>query len=207
MRGADGVRDKIAALLTAELARKVPLLRAAWEQLDIVIPEIDKIISGETPDMVLESTGDTWVLVINPRFLNTKRVDIVDGQPVYMTRYSCRIYVWAKDDAWELAISARDNLAVACRLSLFQYPTLDNQVQGDTGYRLHENTYTEEFGEPLRLGSNKGRRVWAGAVLAIDVDCQETLEDGSTREPLGTAQEITTTATVVGPGQPLPEPS
>jgi hypothetical protein len=205
VRGADGVRDKLAALLLAEVPAKIPLLRTAWAAYGVTIPDLDEVVSGESPDMALDSRGDTWVLVINPRLLSVRRTDILDGQPEYMTRYSARVYTWAKGNTWQEAISARDNTAVAVRLALLQYPNLDNQVRGDTGYRLYENTYTEEFGEPLRMANAKGRRVWAGAVHAIDLDCQETLDDGSTREPIGIVQTMTTNATVVGPLQPLPE--
>lgn len=204
MRGADGVRDKLAALLLSEVRTKIPLLRTAWSAYAVTIPNLDEVVSGESPDMALDSRGDTWVLVLNPRLLSVRRTDIIDGQPEYMSRYACRVYTWAKGNTWEHAISARDNLAAAVRLALLQYPNLDNKAQGDTGYRLYENTYTEEFGEPLRLTNAKGRRVWAGAVHAIDLDCQETLADGSTRLPIGTADTVTTNATVVGPTQPLP---
>lgn len=205
MRGADAVRDRITALLKHEVPRKVPLLRIAWDKQATSIPDLDEVVSGDSPEQALTSMGDTWVVVINPRFLNTMRVGIKDGLPEYLTRYSCRVYIWAKGGSWAEAIDMRDNLAVACRLSMLEYPNMTPDARGDTGYRLHENTYTEEYGEPLRLAQAKGGRVWAGAVLAIDVECQETIADGSTRPPLGDAQEITTTATGVGPGQPLPE--
>jgi hypothetical protein len=205
MRGADGVRDKLAALLRSEVPRKIPLLRAAWVRDSVTLPDLDEVVSGEAPDNALSSIGDTWVLVINPRLLSTRRTDIIDGLPEYMTRYACRIYIWGKGDTWEDAIAARDNLAVACRLSLLQYPNLDNMSNSDTGYRLHENTYVEEFGEPVRLNAAKGRRVWAAGVLAVDLDCQETLEDGSTRTPIGVGEQITVTADAAGPTEPFPE--
>jgi hypothetical protein len=205
VRGADAIRDRLVALLRFEVARKVPLLRTAWDLTAATLPEIDQLTSGEAPDRVLDSKGDTWVCVINPRLLKTTRVDIKAGLPVYLTRYSCRIYVWAKSDGWADAIAARDHLAVACRLALLEYPNLTADTAGDTGYRLHENTYTEEFGEPLRMPDPRGNRVWVGAVLAIDADVQETLEDGSTRPPLGTADTLTVTVDAVGPGQPFPE--
>jgi len=208
VKGADGVRDQIAALLQFEVARKVPLLRTAWDLTATSMPEIEQLVSGEPPDSVLDSSGNTWVNVINPRFLKTQRVDIQRGLPVYLTRYSCRIYVWAKADSWADVRAARDHLAAACRLALFEYPNLTPGARGDTGYRLHENTYTEEFGEPFRVRNSKGNRAWAGAVLAIDADVQETLEDGSTRPPIGELENpqntITVTAAAAGPGQPLP---
>lgn len=204
MRGADGVRDRIVELLRFEVARKVPLLRTAFGLDAEKLPLLDEVVSGEATDRVLDSKGDTWVTVINPRLNSMTRVDIRNGLPVYMNRYSCRIYVWAKSLDWKTAIDARDNLALACRLSLLEYPNLTPDTRGDTGYRLHENTYTEEFGEPLRLASAKGGRVWAGAVLAIDADCEETLEAGSTRPPIGINNEVITDAFAVGPTQPLP---
>jgi hypothetical protein len=204
MRGADALRDRIVSLLEFEVARKVPLLRVAWDQYAVRVPDLEKIVSGEAPQRALDSQGDTWVTVVNPRLLSLTRTDIIDGRPEYMVRYSCLIYVWALGEDWGDALSARDNLAVACRLSLLEYPNLTAAGIGDTGYRLHENTYTEQFGEPIPHAAGKGGRVWAGAVLAIDADVQETLADGSTREPLGSAEQVSVTATAVGPLQPLP---
>lgn len=204
MKGADAVRDRLVALLQFEVARKVPLLRVAWDLEATSLPEIERLTSGEAPDRLLDSSASTWVNVVNPRLLKVTRIGIKNGLPEYLTRYSCRIYTWAKSDNWGNAVAARDHLAVTCRLSLLEYPNLTPDTAGDTGYRLHENTYTEEFGEPLRM-ANPGNRVWAGAVLAIDADVQETLEDGSTRAPIGVAETLITTASAVGPGQPLPE--
>lgn len=208
MKGANGVRDQLAELIRFESGRKLPLLREVWSLNQSQAPDIDKIVSGEAPDDALTSDGDTWVMVINPRLLKTSRVDIdAAGRPVYMTRYSCRVYVWAKGDDWEGAIAARDNVAVAVRLCLLEYPNMSATVAGDTGYRLHENTYTEEFGEPHRK-SRAGGRLWAGAVLSIDVDCEETLADGSTRTPIGDVEQpVETTTDAVGPLAPLPETS
>jgi hypothetical protein len=209
MRGADGVRDRITALLEFETKRKVPLLRAAWGLTEEQLPNFDRLVSGEAPDALLSAGDYNWITVINPRLLKTTRVDIRNGLPVYLTRYACRIYIWCKAEDWAAAIAARDNLAVACRLSLLEYPNLTPGARGDTGYRLHENTYTEEFSEPMRMTTKAGNRVWAGAVIAIDADAEETLEDGSTRPPLGEVEDpqntITTAAEAVGPAQPLPE--
>lgn len=204
MRGADGVRDRIAELLAYETARKIPLLRVVWALDQSRAPDVDQVVSGETPDNALTSEGDVWVIVINPRLVRTTRVDIDDaGRPVYMTRYSCRVYVYAKGDDWEGAMAARDNVAAACRLALLEYPTLSADVPGDTGYRLHENTYTEEFGEPSRL-NRAGGRVWCGAVLTIELDCEETLADGSTRPPIGQVDSAALTDTeAVGPTEPF----
>lgn len=208
MRGANGVRDQMAELIRYEAGRKIPLLREVWSLDQATAPDVDKVVSGEPPDNALTSEGNTWVTVINPRLLKTSRVDIdAAGRPVYMTRYSCRVYVWAKGEDWAEAIAARDNTAVAVRLCFLEYPNLSATMAGDTGYRLHENTYTEEFGEPHRL-ARSGGRLWAGAVLSIDVDCEESLADGSTRPPIGdvdTPVDIETTA--VGPLAPLPETS
>lgn len=206
MRGSDGVRDQLAELLRYEVTRKIPLLRAVWALDQEDLPDLERVVSGETEDNALTSEGDTWVIVVNPRFLKTHRVDIDDaGRPVYMTRYSCRVLVYAKGDDWRTAKAARDNLVVACRLSLLEYPNLSAVVRGDTGYRLHEDTYTEENGEPSR-NPGDGGRVWAASILSIDLDCQETLADGSTRPPIGavdTPVELDTNA--VGPSDPLPE--
>lgn len=208
MKGANGVRDQMAELIRYEVARKVPLLREVWSLDQAQSPDVDKVVSGEPPDEALTSAGDVWVTVINPRLIRTTRVDIdVAGRPVYMSRYSCRVYVWAKADDWATTIAARDNTAAAVRLCFLEYPNMSATVAGDTGYRMHENTYTEEFGVPQRL-ARAGRRLWAGAVLSIDVDCEESLADGSTRAPIGDVQEpVDLDTTAVGPLAPLPETS
>lgn len=208
MRGADGVRDKMTDLIRFEVGRKIPLLREAWSLDQAHAPDVDKVVSGEAPDDALTSEGATWVMVINPRLLRTARVDIdAAGRPVYMTRYSCRVYVWAKGEDWEQTIAARDNTALAVRLCFLEYPNMSATTAGDTGYRMHENTYTEEFGEPHRK-TRAGGRLWAGAVLSIDVDCEESLADGSTREPIGDVdQPVDVDTNAVGPLVPLPETS
>lgn len=201
MRGANGVRDQMALLLATEMPRKIPLLREAWNLDAGKLPDVDRIISGDPPESVItEATG--LVAVINPRLLRTTRTGDFDanGSPEYRSRYSCRTYVWAKGNDWDQAIAARDNLAVCARLCLFEYPTLVVEG-GDTGYLIYENTYTEDFGVPVRVA---GSRCYAAAILSIDADVEEHVDAGSTIPPLGTAEEITPTTTAVGPTQPLP---
>lgn len=201
MRGADGVRDKLAELLAYETARKIPLLREVWSLSQDRAPDIHTVSSGELPGDLIE--GGVVVVVVNPRLVRTVRVDIDNaGRPVYHTRYSCRVYVYARAKSWDKATAARDNTAVACRLALLEYPNLSVDTPGDTGYRLHENTYTEEFGEPRR--DPVKAITYATAVLAIDMDCEETLADGSTRPPIGQADTTTLLEPeVVGTTQPL----
>lgn len=209
MKGANGVRDKVAELLGLEMPRKVPLLREAWDLDAAALPDVDVITSGETADNALDSRGKSWVEVINPRLLKTVRVDIdTAGRPVYRSRYSARIYVWALGDTWESSKLARDNLAVVVRLSLIEYPTL-TLAGGDSGWLLHEDTITEEYGEPQRINRRPGNvgpvRVWAAAVLSYEIDAEETTADGSTRPPLGLNNDTFVTPQGYGPGTPFPE--
>lgn len=208
MRGADGVRDKVAELLSLEVPRKVPLLREAWNLDAAALPDMDVLVSGEAADNALDSRGKSWVEVINPRLLKTRRVDIDPaGRPVYRSRYSARIYVWALAETWDGAKRARDNLAVVVRLSLIEYPTL-TLAGGDSGWLLHEDTITEEYGEPQRVNRRSGSgpaRVWAAAVLSYEIDTEETTADGSTRPPLGVNNDTTITPLGYGPGTPFPE--
>lgn len=201
MRGANGVRDQMTALLSAEMPRKIPLLRTAWTLDEETLPGVDRFISGDPPENVItEAKG--LVAVINPRLLRSYRTGDfnANGSPEYRSRYSCRVYIWAMGKDWPTAIAARDNLAACARLSLFEYPTLSIEG-GDTGYLMYENTYTEDFGLPVRTS---GSRCYAAAILSIDADAEEHVDDGSTVPPLGTAQQIAATTTAVGPTQPLP---
>lgn len=206
MRGADEMRDKLAVLLRQALPRKIPLLRANWGLDDNSLPMVTDITSGEPVDNALSSKKDSWVLVINPRLLKTDQVDIdPTGLPVYNTRYSCRIMAWAIAANWDAAILARDNLAVAIRLSLLEWPNLEYGTFGNTNFRLYRETYTEEFGVPMRAqGNSGGGRVWAGAQLSVDVDREDDIDDGSLRPPIGTAQTVTPTAQAIGVTQPMP---
>lgn len=207
MRGADGVRDKVAELLDVELPRRIPLLRDAWQLDAAKLPDADVIVSGEAADHVLDSRGQSWIEVINPRLMKTTRVDIdPHGRPVYRSRYSARIYVWALGDGWHEAKTARDNLAAAVRGSLIEYPTL-TIAGGDTGWLLHEDTITEEFGEPQRINSRtRGgpARVWCAAVLSYEIDAEESTADGSTRPSLGVNNNNVITPDAVGAGVPFP---
>jgi hypothetical protein len=201
VKGANGVRDQMALLFATEIPRKIPALREAWNLDAGKLPYLDKVVSGDPPENVItESTG--LVAVINPRLLRTVRTGDfnAEGAPEYRSRYSCRTYVWAKGNDWDQAIAARDNLAVCARLCLFEYPTLVAEG-GDTGYLIYENTYTEDFGVPVRVS---GSRCYAAAILSIDADVEEYVDAGSTIPPLGTAQQIAATTTAVGPDQPLP---
>jgi hypothetical protein len=200
------MRGKLATLLASALPRKIPLLRATWGLDDNSLPMITDITSGESVENALTSKKDSWILVINPRLLKTDQVDIdPTGLPVYNARYSCRIMVWAIGVNWDAAIEARDNLAVAVRLCLLEWPNLEYGTYGNTNFRLHRNTYTEEFGVPMRTqGNSAGGRVWAGAQLSVDVDREDGLTDGSLRPPIGAANTVTTTAHAVGPTEPMP---
>lgn len=208
MRDAGHLRDVVRDALAIEVPRKIPLLRTQWGMTQVELPDLATIVSGAPVENALTSESDTWATVLNPRLFKTDQVDIdPNGLPVYMSRYSCRIYVWARAPEWALAIGIRDRLAVACRLALLEWPNLKPGIYGDTGYRLHRNTYTEQFGEPVRLVERGGGRVWAGALLAVDVDTEESLADGSTRAPIGDAHTVTPDAVAVGPDQPLPPTS
>jgi hypothetical protein len=206
--GARGLRDAVTALLVAELPNKTRLLRLAWGLDEEQLPDVGMVVSGETADDALDSRGDSWVLVLNPRLVGSPvRVDLDEaGRPVYQYRYQAKIIVWAKGDDWEASKAARDNLCTATRLTLMEYPTLTTEG-GDTGYLLHEVTIVEEYGEPYRPNKRSGagsHRVWSPGMLSYEINMEEGTADGSTRPPLGTAQTTQVTTGAVGPGQPLP---
>jgi hypothetical protein len=206
MRGADEMRDRLVTLVQQAAPPKIALLRQAWDYTTEQLPDIDLVSSGETVENVLNAAvASNTVIVINPRLLTTDQVDIDPyGQPVYNCRYSCRIYVWAYGENWDKAKTARDHLAVVVRLCLLEWPNLTYNMIGNTNFRLHRNTYTEEFGEPHRITNRAGGRVWAPALLSVDVDREDDMHDGSLHPPLGTAHTLTPAAQNVGPDQPLP---
>ena len=199
------MRDQLCDLLSKEVPRKIPLLREAWSLAvkDLIDPDDGDselvFVSGDVPEQTIKNT---MINVVNPRLLNTVRTGDVNalGEPEYHSTYACRIYVWAISEDWSSAENARDNLAAACRLSFLQYPTL-TQAGGDTGYRVEEGTYTEDFGVPSRAN---GSRCWAAAILSVDVTAEEFIDAGSTRPGLGIANTVTPQTTAVGPNQPLP---
>jgi hypothetical protein len=207
MKGADAVRDQITLLLASEMPRKIPMLREAWDVDAARLPDVGRFHSGDLPDDALTSTKagapDSWVVVINPRLLRSVRTGDFNelGAPEYRSRYSCRVFIWAKGADSDDAIAARDKLAACARLCLFEYPTLTNEG-GDTGFLIYEGTYTEDFGVPVRAA---GSRCWAAAILSVDADVEEFVDDGSTVGALGSAEQIAATTTAVGPNQPLGE--
>jgi hypothetical protein len=204
VRGANAVRDRIAMLLAGEMPRKLPLLREQWSLDDVALPEPTRYFSGDAPEELIK---DTCIAVVNPRLLKAVRTGDISplGEPEYHVRYACRVYVWAKGPDWDRATEARDNLAVCSRLCLFQYPNLSNLVDPDaastdTGYRAEEDTYTEDFGVPIRA---QGSRTFAAAILSIDVTVEEFIDDGSTIPPFGSVEEFAATSYAVGPLVPF----
>lgn len=206
MRGADGVRNAVAAMLVDVMPIKIPLLREAYGVDQGILPDLDVVSSGEVPDKAFTSIGQTWVEVVNPRLLpGIQRVDIDPaGYPVYRMRYACRVYVWALGEDWDNAILRRDMMSGAVRMALFEFPTLTIKG-GDTGYLVHEDTYTEEYGIPAPTANASGRS-WASALLSVDMWSEETMDAGRMRPPIGVvATTPTVGTTVLGPSSPMPD--
>lgn len=204
MKSAGAIRDRLALLLASEMPVKIDLLRQAWELDSGKLPDVDQFISGDLPDEVLNSgRGSAWVVVVNPRLLRTVRTGDISalGEPEYWSTYNCRVYIWAKGKDWQLAQTSRDELCITARLSLLQYPTLTNEG-GDTGFRVEENTYTEDFAVPVRV---IGQNTWAAGMLSVDITAEEYIDAGSTQPALGVAEAITQHTYAVGPSQPFPE--
>lgn len=205
MRGPDGVRDQLAALLGDVVPDKIRALRAAYGVGEESLPDLSMVSSGEIPDSMLSSLGPTWVEVINPRLQpGLRRVDIDPaGYPVYRLRYGCRLYVWALAPDWPSAIVHRDMMVGAVRMTLLEYPTLQREP-GDSGYLLHEDTYTEEFGQPQRAPNDSGR-TWDSALLSIDLETEESMADGALRPPIGENRSTIIGTTLIGPTAPMPD--
>lgn len=206
MRGPDEMRDKLATLIRQAAPPKTELLRASWDYDAVALPDIDLVKSGELADDILNGSLGTCVVdVVNPRLLTSDQVDIDPyGQPVYSTRYSCQLFIWCQAAEWDVAIAARDHAVAVVRLCLLEWPNLEYNTFGNTNFRLHRNTYTEQFGEPVRINNRAGGKVWTVARLAIDADREDDIHDGSLRPPIGAATTINPTAQAVGPTQPLP---
>jgi hypothetical protein len=220
-----GIADVCVAALLSEVPRKVARLHETngWTDEDLpsaetinvgdpqpaarnVQPQVWNINSGEVTDRALTSAGapTLWILVLTPRLFKTDQVDIDPyGSPVYMNRYSVRFAVWAKAKNWELAKTYRNRAALVTRMTLLDWPNMVPQTYGDTGYRLHRNTYTEQFLTPVRVESGS---VWAPALLSAEIDAEESLRNGSTRDPIGDANTIQPGGFAVGAGQPMTPP-
>lgn len=206
MRGADGVRDQLAGLFAYELPRKIPLIREARAWGAEVLPDVDRIVSGNVPDETIKTAGvrwRTWVVVVNPRLVRiTPTGDYSSaGEPEFHSLYSCRVLVWHRGDDWDLAIAGRDHVAEAARACLVQYPTLSTEP-GDSGYRLNVPTYTEDFGTPARA-VEKTRKTWAAAILTVEVLVEEYLDDGSTLPALGVVETVESESYATGFDQPM----
>lgn len=207
MGDAGQLRDVLRDALMFELPRKVDLLRAERSWGEAEMPHAEQVSSGEMSDRLLTTMGATWVLVANPRLRSAQQVDIDPrGLPVFMSRYSARVYVWTKAESHDLVLRARDRLALATKLALLEWPNLRPGTAGDTGYRVYRNTYSEQFGEPQRLVNTAGNRLWAPALLSVEVDVEESMA-ASTRPPLGQVQTINQNGYSVGPDQPLTPPT
>lgn len=204
MRGSDGTRDVVAGFLRGVLPLKIPALRKAWNLDQGRLPDIGAISSGEMPENALTNVADCWVEVVNPRMLPGLRcVDITPaGDRQYHIRYACKIYIWCLGVDWDQAMTRRDMTVAAVRTSLLEYPTL-TLAGGDTAHLVLEETWTEEYGIPVRTPNDSGR-CWCSAVLAVDVRAEEDLADGRLRAPLGSGDRLLLSADGYGPGVPFP---
>lgn len=205
--GVKAVRDAVRNLLAADLPRRITEMTSLWRLNTGDVPTADMITSGEAPDNALDHKGKAWVEIVTPRLMpRTRCVDVTPtGGNVNRYRYSSRIYVWTLGDAWADAIDRRDRLAVAVRDSLFGYPTLAvPPAVGDTGFLLNSSTISEEYGEPYRLKrANGSTRVWAGAVLAYEIDHEYNVDAVTTRDDWGTFDGIDLAVTLL-PYPPVP---
>lgn len=212
--GVKAVRDRVAALLRAELPRRIERMTYLW-QLDAgEIPDPNRVTSGEKPDHALDNSGNdreeqgaAWVEVITPRLLpRTRTVDITPrGSTVNRYRYSARLYVWTLAPTWDESMDRRDRLAVAVRDSLFSYPTLAiPPAVGDTGFLVNSSSISEEYGEPHRIGSGN-TRVWAPALLTYEIDHEYDTEAVNTRDDWGSFDGLDLFVTLLPFNQPAGE--
>ncbi|MGH3986593.1 MAG: LamG domain-containing protein [Pseudonocardiaceae bacterium] len=190
--GAKAVRDRVAALLVADLGARIDAMCELWVLDAATFPAPDRVIShgdtpadprypgtlavtsGEPPDFALDHTARSWVEVITPRLMpKTQTWGLTPrGNLLYRFRYACKLYVWALGDTWREALDARDRLAVAVRDALFDLRTLQiPPASGDSGYLVDPNTMSEEFGAPFRIAGKSGTnpRVRAAALLNYEV--------------------------------------
>jgi hypothetical protein len=207
VRGIEVLQQAVIDHLRFELDRKLPLLRTAWTLDAATLPDMAKVVAGETADEAITSADEgaaTWAVVTIPRLLRGPVPVEIDpaGRFIHLSRYACQIGVWVRHTNWRAAQLLRDRMAAACRACVLEYPTLDSQHRGDSGRRLVLGSYVEQFGTPVRIRAKSV--TWAGAALLFEVETEESLADGSTQIPLGAVDTMTTGAAAVGPGQPFP---
>lgn len=204
MRGADGVRDQMTLLFATDVPRRIERLRLARGWAAEQLPDVDAFLSGDVPDSEINSNKGhrTWVVVVNPRLIRLVATGDFSpaGDAEYHCTYSCRVYVRAKGADWQLSEQARDHVAEALRATLLQYPTLSTEP-GETGFRVVQATYGEDYGMPARVANNQG--AWAAAILTVDMLTEEYVDDGSTLPALGEVQEVEATSYAVGVQEPM----
>lgn len=204
MRGADGVRDQMARLFASDMPRRIERLRVArgWSAKEL--PDVDVFLSGDVPDSQLNSTRGhkVWVVVVNPRLIRITATGDYSpaGDAEYHCVYSCRVFIRCKGEDWQLSEAARDYIAEAARATLLQYPTLSTEP-GETGYRMVQATYGEDYGVPSRVANGQG--AWAAAILTVDMLTEEFVDDGSTLPPVGEVLNVDTTSYAVGVQEPM----
>lgn len=168
--GAKAVRDRVAALLLADLSPRITAMTHLWALDSRRIPDPDMVTSGEAADNALDHRGETWIEVITPRLMpRTQSVGLnTSGYMINRYRYGARIYVWTLAPDWAGALDTRDRLCTATRDALLSYPTLAiPPATGDTGFLVHTNTISEEFSEPYRNKSTS--RVRAAGLLSYEI--------------------------------------
>lgn len=189
--GGKPVRDRVAALLAADLPNRIPLVTNLWSLDHMELPTPDMVHSGDIADGALDHRGETWVEVITPRLMpRTRSMGLnPSGYMTHRYQYSARIYVWVIAAVWDDAVDIRDRTATVTRDSLLTYPTLAvPPADGDTGFLVRYDTISEEFGEPFRVGQRSGGspRVRAGALLNYVIEHEYAAGDPLTTANWGT---------------------
>lgn len=190
--GPKAVRDRVAALLMADLGPRITAMLHLWalDSQEIPVPAAEGIVSGEAPDNVLDHKSQSWIEVVTPRLMpRTQTVDLDEfGNLVNRYRYSARIYVWTMAEHWGDAENYRDRLTVAARDALLTYPTLAiPPATGDTGYLVHTNTISEEFGNPYRLKTTRAR---AAGLLSYEIIEEYATGLPATTDPWGSFDDL-----------------
>lgn len=200
--GAKPVRDRVTALLAADLPNRITMATNLWALDAPELPKPDQVHSGDIPDGALDHKGDTWIEVITPRLMpRTRSMGLnPNGYMTHRYRYSARIYVWVISPLWDDAVDLRDRTATVTRDSLLAYPTLAvPPAVGDTGFLVRYDTLAEESGEPFRIGQRNGGspRVRAGALLNYEIEHEYAAGDPLTNAAWGTFNTLDLKVTLV----------
>ena len=167
LRGPGAIRHQIAVFLAAELAVRIPAVRALWLLSEEALP----VPASDAYYAEANTAADQWPMIaVTSGRMSTRGTDFEDGQPQFRSTYPIRIYGWVRANGYQETADMRDDLATVLRMTVLSRVNL-----GTPGWLVAAPSTLVV--DPSQIFAVKGDRFVAASYVGFDVHATETLTD------------------------------